>query len=48
MTDKRSELLNNIARIKDGVLLMFDDSDSAIVRNWRTAMKPAEPARKPL
>lgn len=48
MTSKRSDLLNNIARMKDGVLLMFDDRDSAIVRNWRTAMKPAEPAGKSL
>ena len=46
MTSKRGDLLNNVARMKDGVLLMFDDSDTAIARNWRTAMKPAEPARK--
>ena len=48
MTSKRGDLLNNIARMKDGVLLMFDDSDSAIARNWRTAVKPVEPAPKSL
>jgi hypothetical protein len=48
MTNKRIELLNNIARMKDGVLLLFDDSDSAIARNWRNAMQPVAATEKRL
>jgi hypothetical protein len=39
MTTKRAELLNTIAKIEDDVLLLFDDRDTAIARNWRNAMK---------
>ena len=42
MSNRRTKILENIASMKDEVLLLFDDHDAEIARNWRHAVKPAQ------
>ena len=42
MCNRRTKILENIAGMKDDVLLLFDEHDAEIARNWRHAVKPAD------
>ncbi len=42
MSNRRTKILENIANMKDEVLLLFDDHDAEIARNWRHAVKPGD------
>jgi hypothetical protein len=39
MSNRRIKILENIASMKDDVLLLFDEHDAEIARNWRHAVK---------
>ena len=42
MSNRRTKILESIASMKDDVLLLFDEHDAEIARNWRHAVKPSE------
>jgi hypothetical protein len=42
MSNRRTKILENIASMKDEVLLLFDEHDAEIARNWRHAVKPSD------
>jgi len=42
MSSRRTKILENIASMKDDVLLLFDEHDAEIARNWRHAVKPSD------
>ena len=44
MSNRRTKILENIASMKDDVLLLFDEHDAEIARNWRHAVKSIDEA----
>ena len=42
MSNRRTKILESIASMKDDVLLLFDEHDAEIARNWRHAVKPSD------
>ena len=42
MSNRRTKILENIASMKDDVLLLFDEHDAEIARNWRHGVKPGD------
>jgi len=42
MSNRRIKILESIASMKDDVLLLFDEHDAEIARNWRHAVKPSD------
>ena len=46
MPNPRTKIIEDIASMKDGVLLLFDENDAEIARNWHHAVKPRETSKE--
>jgi hypothetical protein len=48
MTELPGKIIEDIGITTDNVLLLFNDRDADIARNWRKAMKSVRPRKAPI